>query len=121
MMNFLADENFPFPSCKVLLAANVDVIHIASISPSIVDSRVLEIASEQDRILLTFDRDHSDLIFMGDNPPPPGVIFFRLKQYSPELPGKLLLDLITKGTNFKGLLTVVGHSRVRTRHLWLPN
>ena len=93
------------------------MIHVGSDSPSISDKRVLEIACEENRILLTFDKDHGQLIFAGKVSPPPEVVYFRLQRYHPELPGKLLVDLIAQEKMLEGFFTVVKATGVKKRAL----
>lgn len=116
-MKFIADENFPFPSYRLLISEGLDVIHVGSDFPSISDNRVLEVAVEDNRILLTFDRDHGDLIFVGKLKPPLGVIYFRLEHYHAELPGQMLLELLAEGRDFEGFFTVIKTSGIRRRPL----
>lgn len=56
-MRFLADENFPLPSVRILSAARHDVAAVVQDSPGVADETVLERAVREARILLTFDRD----------------------------------------------------------------
>ena len=119
MNRFLADENFPLPSFRVLLHHGVDVIHVGLEYPSIDDESVLELAVKHDRILLTFDRDHGRLVFAGDSALPRGIVYFRLRRYLPDEPGKILVNIIESGENFDGFLTLISLSGSRKRALWL--
>ena len=56
-MTFLADENFPRPALDALRNAGWDVLSIAEECPGISDEEVAALCSEQQRILLTFDKD----------------------------------------------------------------
>ena len=60
-MRFLANENFPLPSVRLLREAGHDVVSISEETPGITDSQVLSRAVSEQRIILTFDRD--DLSF----------------------------------------------------------
>lgn len=119
MNRFLADENFPIPSLRVLLQHGIDVIHVGLESPSIDDENVLELAVKDDRVLLTFDRDHGRLVFSGNSAPPRGIVYFRLRRYLPDEPGRILLNIIESGENFDGFLTLITLSGSRKRALWL--
>ena len=116
-MKWIADENFPFPAYQLLCDDGLDIIHVGTDFPSITDPRVIEIAREESRILLTFDRDHGDLIFTGKARPPIGVVYFRLRQYRPDTPGKILLELIGHQTKFERFFTVVKPSGIKQRLL----
>lgn len=117
MSKFLADENFPHPSFRLLVAEGVNVLHVGIDFPSISDNSVIKIASDEQRILLTLDSDHGELIFGRGIEPPPGVIYFRIPRYRPAFLGEMLLDLISKNTRFEGLFTVVMLTSIRQRPL----
>ena len=60
---FLANENFPKPSIKLLRDSGLVITSIQEKCPGISDAEVLEMAVESDLIILTFDRDYGELIF----------------------------------------------------------
>ncbi len=62
-MRLLANENFPTSSVDLLRRAQHDVSSIAEESPGIKDDAVLARAVQQERLILTFDRDYGELIF----------------------------------------------------------
>ncbi len=78
-MRFLANENFPFPSMKILRKLGFEVTSIAEDNFGISDEEVLQIAVNEQLIILTFDRDYGELIFKYKMQPPPAVVYFRLK------------------------------------------
>ena len=121
MNRFLADENLPFPSFRLLADKGIDITHVGIDAPSIDDVSVLKIAKDEGRILLTFDRDHGELIFTKSVEPPPGVVYFRLTDYRPESPGQRLLKILESGTDLNGFFTVVGITGLRRRALWLQS
>ncbi len=65
MSGYIADENFPYPSFEFLLSNGIDIIHVGTQFPSIADYDVIEIAVKENRLLITLDRDHGELIFTG--------------------------------------------------------
>lgn len=73
-MKFLADENFPKASIKLIESAGLDVISIQDSLPGIYDDEVMRLAIEQNRTILTFDTDFGSLIFQENTIPPKGVI-----------------------------------------------
>lgn len=117
MNRFIADENFPHPSFRLLTGNGVDVVHVGIDSPTIDDPSVLRLAVEQSRILLTLDRDHGELVFRHLVAPPPGVVYFRLIKFRPDELGSELLRLIRLDFKFEGFFTVVGRKIVRQRTL----
>lgn len=62
-MRFLANENFPLPSIILLRQGGYDVASMTEDSPGMEDSEVLTRASDEQRIILTFDRDYGELIY----------------------------------------------------------
>lgn len=117
-MKFLADENFPVFSVKLIDNAGHDIRSIRLDSPGIEDDEVLELALKEGKIILTFDKDYGELIFHRGYTPPPGVILFRLISYYPEEPAEILLKLIEqKITKLEKMFTVVRHNKIRQHPL----
>jgi predicted nuclease of predicted toxin-antitoxin system len=72
-MWFLANENFPLPSVRLLRQAGYDVASVTEDSPGIEDSEVLTRAANEQRVVITFDRDYGELIYRLRLPSPTGV------------------------------------------------
>ncbi len=64
---FLANENIPLKSIKILREKGYDVKAIIEKFPGISDKEVLKIAKNENRIILTFDRDYGKLLFKKKN------------------------------------------------------
>jgi predicted nuclease of predicted toxin-antitoxin system len=62
-MKLLANENFPLSSVKILKDSGFDMICVGIDFSGILDSEVMQIAMDQKRTILTFDRDYGELIF----------------------------------------------------------
>lgn len=62
-MKLLVDECFDIKLVKSLRDAGYDVAYIIELAPSITDREVLEIAYQQERILITEDKDFGELVF----------------------------------------------------------
>lgn len=60
-MKLLADENIDRPIVEKLRDSGIDVSYVDEKSKGISDNEVLNIAEEEDRILITFDDDFSDV------------------------------------------------------------
>ncbi len=117
-MRFLADENFPLSSVRILSSAGHDVTAMVLESPGAPDERVLERAAREERILLTFDRDYGSLLYLRGSQSPEGVVYFRFAPSSPEEPAKYLLALLEHPEpSLPGMLTVAERDRVRQRPL----
>lgn len=120
-MRFIADENFPLPSVRLLAAAGHDVAAVVLESPGVPDENVLERAVRERRILLTFDRDYGSMLYEQGAQPPEGVVYFRFASNSPEEPAEYLLALIERfGASLPGTFTVAERDRVRQRPFIAP-
>lgn len=117
-MNFLANENFPLCSVRLLRNAGHDVISVIETTPGAKDRQVLNLANNENCIILTFDRDYGELIYRHKSICTTGVVYFRFDPSTPEEPAKILLNLIDKGkVPILEKFTVVERSRVRQRTL----
>jgi len=115
-MKFLANENYPFPSIKILRAHGHDVKSIAEESFGITDVEVLDIAKDEDRIILTLDKDYGELIFLHKANNPPSVIFYRYKGVTPEFAGTILIDILhNPDINLINIFTVIEQNNVMQR------
>ncbi len=73
-------------------------------------------AIQEQRTILTFDRDYGELIFKQNYRPPQGIIYLRLDEFTPEEPGSLIVDLIARPElAFDYTLTVVYRNGLRQR------
>lgn len=117
-MKFLANENFPFPSIKLLRENGFEVISISEESGGISDEKVLEKAALENLIILTFDRDYGELIFKYRKNNPPSVVYFRTKGQTPNDAGKILVDKIKNHRLLlENFFTVIEATGVRQRKL----
>lgn len=117
-MRFLADENLPLPSIRLLREAGLDIEAIAEFAAGAADAHVLTHAKKQGQVLVTFDRDFGELIYHRGAPVPVGVVYLRIVATSPEDAGHVLLDLLgVEGVGLAGRFTVVERERIRQRPL----
>lgn len=116
-MKFVADENFPREALRLLRQSGFDVAAIAEISPGLPDSGVLEIASAEDRTLLTFDKDFGNLAFRQSLPASCGVILFRTGSLRPMQSAALALATLQSGVTWAGHFCVVDDRKIRVTPL----
>ena len=115
-MKLLANENFPYKSIHYLRSKGYDVYSIGIDNPSIKDSEIMLIAINDERTILTFDRDYGELIFKYNYQPGKGVIYLRFDEYEPHEPGLIIEEIINnKELDLTRALTVVDKNGIRQR------
>ncbi|GAB3498640.1 hypothetical protein GCM10027341_20550 [Spirosoma knui] len=115
-MRFLADENFPITSFRILQTFGYDIKHVAFDMPSVADADVTNFAIAEQRIILTFDGDYGTLIFKYGYRPP-GVIYFRLTNIAADEPAYILMNMLKEGYSINNMHTVVENDKIRQRRI----
>lgn len=105
-MKFITDENLGIRVPKYLRTLGYDVISAIEVALSKPDTDILYIANEEDRIILTTDKDFGELVFK-EGLAHSGVILLRLKDESVENKKRVLLRELKSGKNLKGKFTRV--------------
>jgi predicted nuclease of predicted toxin-antitoxin system len=117
-VEFLANENFPLASIRLLREGGYPVVSVVEKFPGINDRGVLEFAKKNSLVILTFDRDYGELIYRFKLVPPAGVVYFRFSPSTPEEPATILLNIMEKRVaDFSGKFTVVEREGMRQRKL----
>jgi predicted nuclease of predicted toxin-antitoxin system len=120
MRKFLANENIPLATILKLRKEGIDISSISFDSPSITDREVMQISIDENRTIITFDRDYGELIYKYGFRPPAGVIYLRMQNFQPEEPAELILKLLNNPTlEFTGLFTVADEKSIRQRKIRL--
>jgi predicted nuclease of predicted toxin-antitoxin system len=115
-MRILANENFPKASVLFLISKGYDIKSIGNDFAGITDEEVMEIAIEENRLIITFDSDYGELIYKFGYKPPAGVVYLRLSEYSPVYPGRIIHNILSKiKLEFKFRLTVIDQNGIRQR------
>ncbi len=73
-MRLLANENIPLTAIQLLREYRHDVIWIRESASGSMDEAVLALASEEKRILLTFDKDFGEVVFRAGLPAECGIV-----------------------------------------------
>ncbi|NEN24770.1 hypothetical protein G3O08_14790 [Cryomorpha ignava] len=116
-MKFLANENFPIASFKILNNIGWDIEHIGNTNNGITDNKVMAIAMNESRIIVTFDSDYGELVFKYGYKPP-GGIYLRIQDFKPEYPGKLLIDIIdVDKLDVENKFTVIDDNQIKQRKI----
>lgn len=116
-MRFLADENFPADAVSALRAVGHDVASVSETCPGANDAQVLTIAQDENRILLTFDKDFGELAWRAHLPATCGVILFRLPPPPAASVGEALASRVAERDDWAGHFSVIEAGRVRMRKL----
>ena len=116
-VRWLVNENFPAPSVAVMRASGHDVLSIAESHSGDADTDVLALAREEERWLVTFDRDYGELLFARNYAPPPAVILLRVPSYRPDEPAVWLENLLREPEGLLGKFTVFTGKTLRSRPL----
>jgi hypothetical protein len=116
-MRFLANENFPGPAVAVLQAAGYDVAWVRALKPGASDRDVLDWATREKRVLLTFDKGFGELASRASLPAGCGVVLLRIPMPKPEYAGQRLAELIMSRSDGADHFSVLGPGRVRMRSL----
>lgn len=112
-MLFLADENCDFAVVRALRADGHDVVSIAEIAPRMDDREVIALASREDRILLTEDKDFGQIVYAGLHESS-GVILIRFPQNARwALPGVIREAVQKLGDRLRGAFVVLKPNQIR--------
>ena len=118
MSRFLANENIPLATVFRLRKEGFDISSVGLDAPSITDREVMQIAIDENRTIITFDRDYGELIYKYGFRPRAGVIFLRMQNYQPEEPAELLLKLLNNpNLEFARFFTVADEKSIRQRKI----
>lgn len=116
-MNFLADENFPLSSIKLLRNSGHNVIIVLEETPGGKDSHILKRAYKENLIILTFDRDYGELIYRHRAFPPCGIVYFRFDPAAPQEPAGILSKILNQKISLIEKFTVIERNKIRQRIL----
>jgi len=83
MLKFLADVNIEKQIVEFLRKSGFDILWIPDYNPLMSDEELLDLVANEDRILITNDKDFGYFIFLQKKPVN-GLILFRIKGQSIE-------------------------------------
>ena len=116
-MIFLANENIPLNSIKVLRENGYEVKSIGELYPGISDREVILLAHKEQRIILTFDKDYGYLLHKEGINFNYGLVYFKIVPETSTEPGELLVKLISSGVSLKDYFTVLSRNSIRQKPL----
>lgn len=114
-MNFLADENLDQQIVERLRQDDHLVLYVAEMEPGISDDVVLNLANQEEAVLLTADKDFGELVFRLRRVAH-GVVLVRLSGLSPERKAEIVCRAINQHIKeLLGAFTVITPTAIRIR------
>lgn len=114
-MKFLADESIDAPVVEGLRRAGHSVAYIAEMIPGIEDETVLNLSKQTSALLLTADREFSEVVFRQRRIQA-GIVLVRLPGESPAEKAVSAVDAVANhDAEFHQAFTVISPSVVRVR------
>jgi predicted nuclease of predicted toxin-antitoxin system len=112
-VRFLADESCDFAVVRALRGTGHDVLAVVEVAPGAKDSAVIALAREQQRVLLTEDKDFGRLVYAhGEGAS--GVVFIRFPGSARTNLPAAALDLVDRfGGRLPTAFVVLEPGRVR--------
>ncbi|MFK7936687.1 MAG: DUF5615 family PIN-like protein [Saprospiraceae bacterium] len=116
-MKFVADEGVEAILVAILREKGYDVIHILENKSGITDDLVLSYTNDENRILITRDKDFGELVYR-DKMIHSGIVLNRLYELPNDKKIEIVLAVIQKYKDeLYGSFTVIQPGRVRIRQL----
>lgn len=105
-------------SIRLLRNAKYNLASILEETLRAKDHDILKRAHEENRVVLTFDRDYGELIYRHKSYAPAEVLYFRFDPSTPEEPAEILLKILQEDkVPIVGKFTVIERNRIRQRSL----
>lgn len=112
-MKFLIDANLGRKFTNLLKKAGHDALFANDLLPLSSDEEILAKAEQEERIVITNDKDFGELIFRLGRPSA-GVILLRASTTDPKKRFELTKSVLDKA---EGRFVVIKEGRIRIRHL----
>ncbi len=114
---FLADEGFSFSITSILKKRGFNIKWVGDISPGISDMAVYKIAQNEDRIILTEDKDFGELA-VRFKLKICGVVILRISSKEKELRNERVFELLERfPEKLEGHLIIIDSQKFRFREL----
>lgn len=114
-LKFIADESLEYSIVLWLRELGYNVISIAENFPSFADEKVLEKATQEDRIIITNDKDFGDLVFVNQLPHK-GVVLLRFRTEEVKTKIKFLKSFLQNYSDkITNKFSVIDESKIRIR------
>ena len=115
-LRFLADESCDFGVVRALRAEGYDVVALTEITTRSLDDEVIVQSYDENRILLTEDKDFGQLVF-ASHADSAGVILIRFPGNSRKSLQATIVKLIQeRGNEIRNAFVVMQPGHIRVRH-----
>lgn len=116
-MRFLADENLELSVVRALRGKGHDVATVPEQDAGTIDRELLGRALDEQRILLTNDKDFAELAFLQGRAAS-GIVMLRLARLSSREKASRVLEVVNAhGERLDGAMTVIEEEATRFRPL----
>jgi predicted nuclease of predicted toxin-antitoxin system len=112
-VRILANENVAGATVQALREAGHDVAWIADDSPGDSDERVLQRAIDENRVVLTFDKDFGELAFRRGLSASGGIVLLRLQATDAQAQSRLVIAALAGREDWEGHFSVIENERIR--------
>ncbi|MEE9474975.1 MAG: DUF5615 family PIN-like protein [Candidatus Hydrothermarchaeaceae archaeon] len=116
-MRILANENFPGISVEELRRRGHDVLWVRTAMPGMTDLEILARAQDEQRLLVTLDKDFGELAFGVRLPASSGVVLFRMKMSDAKIAAMKMVKILESRSDWNEHFSVVEDDRIRMRPL----
>jgi len=116
LTKLLADENIPKKTVEALKQREIDITSVVDSSPGLSDRAVIELANNEKRVIVTFDKDFGELIFR-ERLEVRGLILLRLAPTSPEHIAERIGHIMAQKIPIENKIIVVREDSVRVTPL----
>lgn len=116
-MRLMADENVPGSAVQKLRELGHDVLCVRESLRGASDLTILNRAIDDQRILVTQDKDFGELVFLRGAPGQYGVVLFRLSGSNAKADNDRMVDVLTGRDDWLGHFAVVSDRQIRLRPL----
>ena len=111
-MRFLLDANVGSRIAHALASLGHDVVRVALSDAAAEDPDILAVAARDERILITYDRDFSELVFARTADQPSAIIYIRYRSRDVAAVIDRLLPVLDFDL-LQGHMTVLDQQRIR--------
>jgi len=112
-LKFLADVNMEKRIVDFLRSSGNDVLWLPDYDCHLDDASLLKLAAEEDRIIVTNDKDFGELTFLQRRPSA-GIILFRIDEQNVRVKITILKNMLLKyPEKFQRHFVVIARKRIR--------